>query len=221
MWWTPWRSAVFACAPPSSFGPSRRDQFRLVFAARQAPQGTSSTAAVTTSALADAAARSGSARPGSAATALRRARRRPAAAAPVCTPGVGGRTRMCAAHRRGEVADDLAERRRKHIDPAHDQHVVGAADAAHPRRGAAAGARRGPQLDVVTGAEPEQRRRLVPQMRKHELALGPVGQRHGRAALRIDQLGMDEAAAAEMHAASALRIRPTATPRCRRCPSPR
>ena len=54
---------------------------------------------------------------------------------------------------------------------------------------------------MVTGAEPEQRRRLVPQMRKHELALGPVGQRHGRAAHRIDQLGMDEAPGAEMHAA--------------------
>src|SRR6476646_3792874 len=41
-----------------------------------------------------------------------------------------------AGHLRLEARHDLAHRRRKDIDAAHDQHVVGAADAAHPQRAA-------------------------------------------------------------------------------------
>ena len=41
---------------------------------------------------------------------------------------------------RPELGDDLAYGGREDVDAAHDQHVVGAADAADTRRGAAAGA---------------------------------------------------------------------------------
>src|SRR5919202_4612140 len=42
-----------------------------------------------------------------------------------------------------EAADDLAHRRREDVHAAHDQHVVGAPDAAHPRPGPPARARLG------------------------------------------------------------------------------
>ena len=47
-----------------------------------------------------------------------------------------------AADPRRELADDLADRRREDVDAADDQHVVGSADAADARAGAAARARR-------------------------------------------------------------------------------
>ena len=62
---------------------------------------------------------------------------------------------------RRERAHDLAHRRREDVDAADDQHVVGAADAAHARAGAAARARARPHLDVVARAEAQQRRRAV------------------------------------------------------------
>ena len=49
---------------------------------------------------------------------------------------------------------------------------------------------------------------LVLKMREHELALGAVLHRERRAALGIDQFGMDEAAAAEMHALLLLAFAP-------------
>src|SRR4051795_11941132 len=52
-----------------------------------------------------------------------------------------------------EAGHDLADRRREDVDSAHDQHVVGAADAADARRGADARARAGLHDDVV--ARPE------------------------------------------------------------------
>ena len=51
-----------------------------------------------------------------------------------------GRTEMTPLTSGANRADDIAERRREDIDAAHDQHVVGAADAADARRRAAAGA---------------------------------------------------------------------------------
>ena len=77
----------------------------------------------------------------------RRARSRPrsAAAGPAARP----RARPDQQHAGDvgrEFVDDLAHRRGKHVDAAHDQHVVGAPDAAHARRGAPAGA--------ATDAEP-------------------------------------------------------------------
>ncbi len=106
-----------------------------------------------------------------------------------------------AAHLGRERADDLAERRGEDVDAADDQHVVGAADAANPRRGAAAGAAAGPQPDMVAAPEAEERHGLLGEMRVDELALGAVGERHGRPGVGVDQLEMDQAAAAEMHAA--------------------
>src|SRR5690606_22426252 len=73
-----------------------------------------------------------------------------------------------------EAGDDLAHRRRKQIDAAHDHHVVGAADAAHPWRGAAAAAWRGPDNNMVAGAKPEERRPTMPEMGEHEFAPGTV-----------------------------------------------
>ena len=107
-----------------------------------------------------------------------------------------------------EFVDDFAHRGGKDIDAAHDQHVVGAPDAADPRRGASAGATADAHAHVVAGAEAQQRRRAVDEMGQHEFALGPVGDRLRRAGLRIDQLDMDEAAAAEMHALLFLALAP-------------
>ena len=75
-----------------------------------------------------------------------------------------------AADRGREPAHDLAHGRREDVDAAHDQHVVGAPDAAHARAGAAARAGRRAHLDVVARAEPQQRRGPVPEVREHELA---------------------------------------------------
>ena len=61
---------------------------------------------------------------------------------------------------------------------------------------------------MVAGAEPQQRRSPVAQMRQHQLAARAVLHGDRRAGLGIDQLGMDEAAAAEMHAVLLLAFAP-------------
>ena len=113
-----------------------------------------------------------------------------------------------AADPRRERADDLADRRREDVDAAHDEHVVGAADAADPRAVAAARAGARPDADVVARAEAQQRRGAVAQVREHELALGAVLQRDRGAGLRVDQLGVDEAARAEVHPVLRLALAP-------------
>ncbi len=113
-----------------------------------------------------------------------------------------------AADARREAADDVAHRRREDVDAAHDQHVVGAPDAAHPRPRAPARARARPHLDVVARAEAQERRRAVAEMREHELAGGAVLQLERGTRLRIDQLGVDEAARAEVHPVLLLALAP-------------
>src|SRR4051795_10638227 len=56
-------------------------------------------------------------------------------------PRRGGADEDVAAHVGREAADDLADRRREDVHAADDQHVVGAADAAHARPGPPARAR--------------------------------------------------------------------------------
>src|SRR5262249_3113247 len=94
------------------------------------------------------------------------------------------------------------------VDTAHDQHVVGSADAADPRAGAAAGARARPHLDVVTGAEAQKRRGAVPQMAQNELAARAVDELDRIARLRVAQLRADEAAGAEVHPVLLLALAP-------------
>ena len=74
------------------------------------------------------------------------------------TPRRRGRMEMTPLTAGAKAADDLAHRGREDVDAAHDQHVVGAADAAHPRRGAAAGAAAGVRADMVAAAEAQERR---------------------------------------------------------------
>jgi hypothetical protein len=93
------------------------------------------------------------------------------------TPAAAGADRDHAADVGREARHHLAHRGGKEVDAAHDQHVVGAADAAHPRRGAAAGAGPGRDADVVAAAEAQERRRLVAQVGVDELALGAVLER--------------------------------------------
>src|SRR6476646_4805981 len=69
-----------------------------------------------------------------------------------------------------EGADDLAHGGREDVDPADDQHVVGAADAPHARPGAPARAGGRADDDVVAGAEAQERRGAVAQVGEDELA---------------------------------------------------
>ena len=70
------------------------------------------------------------------------------------TPGACGLTRMWPLTSGGERAHDLADGRGEDVDAAHDEHVVGAPDAAHARGRAAAAARRssGPGRDRACGS---------------------------------------------------------------------
>ncbi len=113
-----------------------------------------------------------------------------------------------AAHLGRETTHDLTHGRGKDVDTAHDQHVVGAPDAPQARAGAAAAAGARPHRDVVAGAKAHERRGVVLKMREHELALGTVLQRDRPARLRLDQLGVNEAARAEMHAVLLLALTP-------------
>ena len=107
-----------------------------------------------------------------------------------------------------ERAHDLSYRRREDVDAAHDQHVVGAPDAAHARARAPARAWAGPEPDVVARAKAQQRRRAVAEVGQHELALGAVVDVARGAGFRVDQLGMDEPARAEVHAVLLLAFAP-------------
>ena len=113
-----------------------------------------------------------------------------------------------AADPRCECAHDLAHGGREDVDASDDQHVVGPSDAAHPRPRAPARAWARPDLDVVMCAKPQQRRRLVTEMREDELAGSAVVERACSAALRIDQLRMDEAPRSQVHAVLLLALAP-------------
>ena len=123
-------------------------------------------------------------------------------------PGRRRRDHDVAADLWRELTDHLAHGRREHVHATHDQHVVGAADAAHPRPGAAARAGAGAHRDVVARAESQQRSGLVGEVRQHQLAAGAVVHRNGRPRLRVDQLRMDETARAQVHAVLPLALAP-------------
>ena len=112
----------------------------------------------------------------------------------------GGPHDDVAAHPRRELAHDLADRGREHVDAAHDEHVVRAPDAPDPDPVAPARARARADAHVVTGAEPQQRRRPVADVREHELALRAVDHGHRRARCRVDELRVHELRGAEVHA---------------------
>src|SRR3954471_3089433 len=115
-----------------------------------------------------------------------------------------------------DVAADVGRERAHHlahgggedVDAAHDQHVVGAADAADARAGTAARARARPDPHVVARTEAQQRRRTVLEVGQHELALGAVVHGDRVAGARIDQLGVDEPARAEVHPVLVLALAP-------------
>ena len=87
-----------------------------------------------------------------------------------------------AADARAELRDHLAQRGREEVDAAHDQQVVGAADAAHAERAAPARARLRVDHDAVAAAEAQHRHRLAAQRGVDELALGAVLERQRLAA---------------------------------------
>ena len=113
----------------------------------------------------------------------RRARPAPSAAGPGGSPAGADGPRSTPLTAGANALIDLAERRREDVDAAHDQHVVGAADAADARRRPPAGAAPGPQLDMVAAAEAEKRRGLAVEMGVDQLALGAVGERRAAAPL--------------------------------------
>ena len=122
------------------------------------PHGTSSTRAWTTSTLRRRS-RIASASAGSAA-APRASSTLTGSGGSCLTPGEPRPHADVAADRGREPADDLAHRGREDVDAAHDQHVVGAPDAAHARAGAAAAARRasGPRRGRACGSAAAARR---------------------------------------------------------------
>src|SRR5204863_6093677 len=65
--------------------------------------------------------------------------------------------------------------------------------------GAAAPTWARPHPNVVARPEAQERRRTMAKVRQHELALGAVVQLERGARLGVDQLGVDEAARAEVH----------------------
>src|SRR6267378_2941024 len=107
-----------------------------------------------------------------------------------------------------ERAHYLADGRGKDVHAAHDQHVVGPPDAPHARPRTPAAARARPELDVVARTEAQERRRPMPEMRQHELAADAVGRLEGCFGLRVDHLGMDEAARTEVHPVLLLALAP-------------
>src|SRR3954469_23851727 len=113
-----------------------------------------------------------------------------------------------AADARRERADHLAHGGREDVDAADDEQVVGAPDAPDPRPRPPARGRRRADLDVVARAEPQQWRGAVAQMGEHELAGRAVLHGDRLAARRVDELGVDEAVGAEVHAVLVLALAP-------------
>ena len=122
---------------------------------------------------------------------------------------------------RSEGVHDLAHGRREDVDAADDEHVVGPPDASHPRAGAAALARGRPDLDVIAGAEPQERRRALPKMRQDELARRrrPPAAAPRPTRARSARRGRNRARRGASRPAP--RTLPRAMGRCRRSPSPR
>ena len=121
-----------------------------------------------------------------------------------------------------ERRDDLADRRREHVDAADDQHVVGSPDAAHARAGAPARARArcAPRRGRACGSAAAARARWRRWVSTSSPA-APSSTSIAAPRLRVDQLGVDEPARAEVHPVLMLALAPQRRRRCRRSPSPR
>ena len=216
MWWTPWLWSLRIGYPFDLV----LDEFRLVLAALQAAPRHELDAGLDHERRRAVArgspprARDRPPRPGASSTLT-------GSGGSCLTPGARGRTRMCPLTVGREGADHLAHRGREDVDPAHDQHVVGAPDAAHARAGAPARARARPDHDVVARAEAQQRRGAVAQVRQDELAASrrPPSRARRRSPGRSARRGRSRARRGACRPAP--RTRPTARRRCRRCPSPR
>ncbi len=114
-------------------------------------------------------------------------------------PGRLGLDEDVTADVRRKRAHDLPDRRGEDVHSPDDEHVVRSPDATHPWCGPAARAGARPHLHVIAGAKPQERRSAMLEMRQDELAGGAVLHRERVPGLGIDQLGVDEAARAEMH----------------------
>ena len=64
---------------------------------------------------------------------------------------------------------------------------------------------------MIAGAEAQQRRRTIDEVRQHEFAFGAVDHRRVGRRSRVDQLEVHEAAAAEMHARLVFALAPEET----------
>ena len=208
MWWTPWLWSLLHRPPrPSAVRASTCSSLRS-----RLPHGTSCTSVWTTSTLRSLS-RIDFGKRVVRRTAPLRARRSPAAAAPALRRRSGGLTSMCPLTCGRERAHHLAQRRREDVDAAHDQHVVGAPDAAHARPGAPArGSRpcapaRGRESGSAAAAPPRWRRCV-----STSSPLAPSSRASARPALRVDQLGVHEAARAEVHAVLLLAFAPERRP---------
>ena len=138
------------------------------------------------------------------------------------TPGRLRRTRMWPLTAGANAAHDLADGRGEDVDAAHDQHVVGAADAAHARAGAAAAGTG--RSGRATWSRVRKRSSGAARCRRWVSTSSPEApsaSSTGGAGLGVDQLRVDEPARARGACRPAPRTRPRARRRCRRCPSPR
>src|SRR5215467_1800078 len=102
-------------------------------------------------------------------------------------------------HARPELADHGQDRRWIHVDPAHYEHVVSAAEAAHAKAGPAAGARRALDPYDVATQKAHHGHRLTRQARVNHLADGARLDHHRLSCVEVDELGPDLAGATEVH----------------------
>src|SRR5665213_371438 len=103
------------------------------------------------------------------------------------------------AHRRHELADYLADCRWENVNTADNQHVVSAADATHPWRGAAAGAGAGPDFDVVACAKAQERCGAVLQMRQDKFPARAIPHGDWRTCFRVNEFRMYIITSTKMH----------------------
>ena len=113
--------------------------------------------------------------------------------------GPCGRTRMWPLSSRPSPLTTSRTADGEDVDTANDQHVVGAPDAPHARGGAPTRTGAGSNLDVVARAEAEERRRSVAGGGSGRARRWRRRRVDRRAGLGVDQLGVDEAAGAEVH----------------------
>src|SRR3954470_2802724 len=206
MWWTPWLWSLRISGRSPLGGRLELDEFRLVLAALQGAPGNELDARLhderRAQLLVD---RVGEGVVGAGAARELDAHRQRRL---LLDAGRAGADQDVAADLRREAAHHLAHRRGEHVDAAHDEHVVGPADAPHARAGPPARARTHAHDDVVARAEAQERRRAVAQVGQDELAFGAVLQGERVAGGGVDELGVDVVARAEVHAGLLLALAP-------------